>query len=137
MKNKLLEKKKYPAACEYCKNGRLSPDEQTVLCVKKGLVAPDGKCMRYSYDPLKRRPKKPLMVQKADPSEFDLSIDTPEIPSSAVQSFFKEPEQEPIPEPVPEPVSEPEPESAPEPVQNTKSDPFFEPVKLFDENSDI
>ena len=72
MKSKLLEKKKYPAACEYCKNGRLSPDEQMVLCIKKGLVAPDGKCRKYSYDPLKRRPKKPLIVQQADPSEFEL-----------------------------------------------------------------
>ncbi len=72
MKNKLLEKKKYPAACEYCKHGRLSPDKESVLCIKKGLVAPDGKCMRYSYDPLKRRPKKPPMLQQADPSEFEL-----------------------------------------------------------------
>ncbi len=72
MKSKLLEKKKYPAACEYCKHGRLSPDEQTVLCIKKGLVAPDGKCRKYSYDPLKRRPKKPLIIQQANPAEFEL-----------------------------------------------------------------
>ncbi len=38
MKSKLLEKKKYPAACEYCKHGRLSPDEKSVLCIKKGIV---------------------------------------------------------------------------------------------------
>lgn len=72
MKSKLLEKNKYPAVCENCKHGRLSPDEESVLCVKKGLVAPYDKCRRYSYDPLKRRPKKPLMVQQADPSEFEL-----------------------------------------------------------------
>ena len=75
MKSKLLEKKKYPAVCEHCKHGRLSPDEQSVLCIKKGIVAPDFKCRKYTYDPLKRRPKKPLLVQRADPSEFDLSID--------------------------------------------------------------
>jgi len=72
MKRKLLEKKKYPAVCENCVNGRLSPDEKSVLCIKKGIVAPDGKCIRYSYDPLKRRPKKPLIVAQADPSEFEL-----------------------------------------------------------------
>lgn len=72
MKNKLLEKKKYPPACEYCKHGRLSPDEESVLCVKKGIVETDSKCIRFSYDPLKRRPKKKLLVEKADPSEFEL-----------------------------------------------------------------
>ena len=72
MKRKLTEKKKYAAVCENCLHGRLSPDEETVLCIKKGIVQPDGTCRRYSYDPLKRRPKKPLIVQQADPSEFEL-----------------------------------------------------------------
>ena len=72
MKNKLLEKKKYLAACEHCKHGRLSPDEQSVLCVKNGIVELDDKCRRYSYDPLKRRPKKPLLINRADPSDFEL-----------------------------------------------------------------
>lgn len=72
MKSKLLEKKKYPAACEYCKHGRLSPDEKSVLCIKKGIVELDGKCRRYAYDPLKRRPKKPLLIEKANPSDFEL-----------------------------------------------------------------
>lgn len=72
MKNKLLEKKKYPAVCECCKHGRLSPDEKSVLCIKKGIVELDAKCRRYVYDPLKRRPKKPLLISKADPSDFEL-----------------------------------------------------------------
>ena len=72
MKSKLLEKNKYPEICENCKHGRLSPDEESVLCIKKGIVALDGKCRRYSYDPLKRKPKKPLLVQQADPSDFEL-----------------------------------------------------------------
>ena len=72
MKKKLTEKKKYAAVCENCLHGRLSPDEQTVLCVKKGIVQPDGTCRRYSYDPLKRRPKKPLLIEQADPSDLTL-----------------------------------------------------------------
>ena len=72
MRKKLFEKKKYPPMCEHCVHGRLSPDEQSVLCIKKGIVETDGKCGRYLYDPLKRRPKKPLMIEKADPSEFEL-----------------------------------------------------------------
>ena len=72
VKRKLTEKKKYASVCENCLHGRLSPDEETVLCIKKGIVQPDGTCRRYSYDPLKRRPKKPLLIEQADPSEFTL-----------------------------------------------------------------
>ncbi len=72
MRKKLFEKKKYPPMCGHCVHGRLSPDEQSVLCIKKGIVETDGKCAKYSYDPLKRKPKKPLMIEKADPSEFEL-----------------------------------------------------------------
>lgn len=72
MKKKLTDKKKYAAVCENCLHGRLSPDGETVLCIKKGIVQPDGTCRRYSYDPLKRQPKKPLLIEHADPSEFTL-----------------------------------------------------------------
>lgn len=72
MKKNLVEKKKYPKVCESCLHGRLSPDEESVLCIKKGIVAPDDRCRKYSYDPLKRRPQKPLIVEQADPSEFTL-----------------------------------------------------------------
>lgn len=72
MKKKLFEKKKYPAVCESCIHGRISPDESSVLCIKKGIVELGGKCRSYSYDPLKRKPKKPLIIERADPSEFEL-----------------------------------------------------------------
>lgn len=72
MKRKLLEKKKYPSVCETCLHGRLSPDGQNVLCIKKGIVETDGKCRKYSYDPLKRIPKKPLLVERANPSDFEI-----------------------------------------------------------------
>ena len=74
MKSKLLNKNAYEAVCRNCKHGRLSPDGETVLCVKKGLVEPDGKCRRYSYDPLKRVPRKAPVLMTADPSDFDLNI---------------------------------------------------------------
>lgn len=72
MKRKLLEKKKYPSVCETCLHGRLSPDGRNVLCVKKGIVETDGKCRKYSYDPLKRIPKKPLLVEQANPKDFEI-----------------------------------------------------------------
>ena len=138
MKNKLLEKKKYPAACEYCKHGRLSPDEQSVLCIKKGLVAPDGKCLRYSYDPLKRRPKKPPMLQQADPSDFDLNIDSHEPVAPPAQFVHKNPKPVSEPETEPkcekEPAEEPKKDSAPAPDKSEKTNPYFEPVHIFSED---
>ena len=72
MKSKLLNKDAYEAICRNCKHGRLSPDESSVLCIKKGIVETDGKFRKYSYDPLKRRPQKPLIIERANPSEFEL-----------------------------------------------------------------
>lgn len=72
MKRKLLNKKKYPPSCRHCRHGRLAPDENSVLCIKKGIVDKDGKCRSYSYDPLKRIPQKPPEPPKADPSDFEL-----------------------------------------------------------------
>lgn len=74
MKSKLLNKNAYEAVCRNCKNGRLSPDGENVLCVKKGIVDPDGKCRRYSYDPLKRVPRRMPAVREVNPEDFDLNI---------------------------------------------------------------
>ena len=72
MKKKLINKGQYEDACKNCRFGRLNPDSSAVLCTKKGIVDPDGKCFRYSYDPLKRIPEKPLTVASADPEDFVL-----------------------------------------------------------------
>ena len=37
MKSKLLNKNAYEAICRNCRHGRLSPEGDTVLCVKKGI----------------------------------------------------------------------------------------------------
>ncbi len=70
MKSKLFNKNAYEAVCRNCKNGRLNPEGESVLCVKKGIVDPDGKCRRYSYDPLKRVPRRKLVVSEANPEDF-------------------------------------------------------------------
>lgn len=72
MKRKLLNKKKYPPSCSYCRHGKLAPDGEAVLCIKKGIVPADEKCHSYSYDPLKRVPKKPPELEHANPSDFEL-----------------------------------------------------------------
>lgn len=92
MKSKLLNKDAYEAICRNCKHGRLSPEGDTVLCVKKGIVDPDGSCRRYSYDPLKRVPRKMPAVREANPEDFDLSIDIdlPEKPRNEIPAVVEE-----------------------------------------------
>ena len=47
-------------SCRYCTYGMASSDEQTILCPKKGVVTYEYACRRFQYDPLKRKPKKPI-----------------------------------------------------------------------------
>ncbi len=45
--------------CEYCQRGAQLGDGQ-VLCVRKGVVASEGHCRRFKYDPLRRTPPMPV-----------------------------------------------------------------------------
>ena len=58
--------------CEYCKYGRLTADKGTVLCAKKGPVAPDYHCRKYKYDILKREPRKANPIEPINPDDFKL-----------------------------------------------------------------
>ena len=123
MKSKLLNKNAYEAVCRNCKHGRLSPEGDAVLCVKKGIVDPDWSCRRYSYDPLKRVPRKMPAVREANPEDFDLNagVDIPkkiigippesveeEVTAETVEDVSAEAEKEEIlvAEETPEPVAE-------------------------------
>lgn len=69
---KLFNFTKTPA-CEYCRHGRLSPDDKMILCVKKGIMMPNSSCASFKYDPLLRKPKPKSRIFK-DYSEDDFSI---------------------------------------------------------------
>ena len=69
---KLLNKKSISPSCSYCEYGKLSPDGETVLCKKKGIVEKDFSCRKFSYDVLKRQPKRPLPLQKFNEEDFSL-----------------------------------------------------------------
>lgn len=65
--------KNHKPACGYCRHGRLSPDKDSVLCVKKGIMQPDSSCFSFKYDPLKRRPgRKPVINTDFSPEDFKL-----------------------------------------------------------------
>ncbi|MBO4341758.1 MAG: hypothetical protein IJJ61_03265 [Clostridia bacterium] len=72
MRNKVLNKKKYPPMCDYCRFGRPSPDGENILCEKKGIKEKGEKCRAYKYDPLKRVPLNQPALADVDPSDFEL-----------------------------------------------------------------
>ena len=69
---KLLNKKEISPSCSYCAYGKLSPDGETVLCKKKGVVEKDFACRKFQYDVLKRQPKRPIELEKYNPEDFSL-----------------------------------------------------------------
>lgn len=54
----MLFEKKIDPRCAYCRKGA-SIGEDSVLCIRKGLVSPDWHCRSFRYDPLKRVPPRP------------------------------------------------------------------------------
>ena len=60
--------------CEYCAWGSRAADGKRVLCNKRGIMEPLGKCRRFSYDPLKRIPPRPVKLDTAGLREEDFQI---------------------------------------------------------------
>ena len=58
--------------CEYCANGRPSPDGVNVLCKKMGVVSRDFHCKRFKYDIMKRVPKRAPELQSFEEEDFSL-----------------------------------------------------------------
>lgn len=69
----MLFRKKIQRSCSYCTYGTKIDDEQ-VLCMKKGVVAVDGKCRKFQYDPCKRIPVKPKALDFSKYDEQDYSL---------------------------------------------------------------
>ena len=59
-------------SCSYCRYGKYNSTRDIILCVKKGVVEPYYSCKSFKYNPLKRKPARPLLVEKFDISDFDL-----------------------------------------------------------------
>lgn len=72
MKNKLFNKNEISPSCSYCEYGKLSPDGESVLCIKKGVMEKNDFCKKFSYDILKRQPKRPQALSKFSEDDFSL-----------------------------------------------------------------
>ena len=69
----MLFRKKIERSCMYCALGT-KLDDESVLCRKKGVVAIDGKCHRFRYDPCKRVPVKMKALDLSKYKEDDFSL---------------------------------------------------------------
>ncbi len=71
----MLFRKKITKSCMYCTHGT-KIDEETVLCIKKGLVlnAPTKKCRRFLYDPCKRIPARQKAIDFIQYDNQDFSL---------------------------------------------------------------
>ena len=69
----MLFRKKIEPSCSYCVYAANLANEQ-ILCSKKGVVSPDGKCVRFRYDPIKRIPVKPKALDFSKYNDEDFSL---------------------------------------------------------------
>lgn len=61
-----------PPACQYCEKAMKIMENQ-VLCLKKGVVPLDYSCRKYSYDPTKRIPQRPVQLDDFQAQDFSIT----------------------------------------------------------------
>lgn len=72
MKKKLMNLKSIEKICANCAYGRHTPDEDGVLCEKKGVMLKTSSCKSFKYDPLNRIPARPMSLGNYSAEEFEL-----------------------------------------------------------------
>ena len=66
--------KKIEPRCAYCEKGATLSIE-SVMCIKKGVVAASGSCRSFRYDPLKRVPPRPAPPDFSKLKDEDFSLE--------------------------------------------------------------
>lgn len=69
----MLFRKKTDRCCGLCIHATF-PDEDTLVCSKKGQRQYDDKCIQFSYDPCKRMPAKAKALDTEKYAEYDYSL---------------------------------------------------------------
>jgi hypothetical protein len=69
MASEKLFGKRVKPACEYCELST-ARTEQGIICPRGGVVAPNHSCRKYTYDPTKRIPPRPLPLGKYNAEDF-------------------------------------------------------------------
>lgn len=57
-------------ACKYCSLGK-AIDNDRIACSKFGEVKPYDSCKKFDYSPLKRVPKKEILLANSDVNNID------------------------------------------------------------------
>lgn len=70
----MLFQKKIEPRCAYCAKGA-TLEEGRILCAKKGVVPPDGRCAAFQYDPFRRVPPKPASLDTSKLRDEDFRLD--------------------------------------------------------------
>ena len=69
----MLFEKTMDPRCSYCsRSARL--DDETVMCIKKGVVPAGYHCRGFQYDPLKRVPPRPAAPDFSRLKDEDFSL---------------------------------------------------------------
>lgn len=71
----MLFKKDIEPSCTYCRYGRPLGNNE-IGCIKLGIVSVDGRCKRFAYNPLARKPTMhlPLNKDRYDEKQFSLEV---------------------------------------------------------------
>ncbi len=69
----MLFRKHVEPRCGYCRHGH-AIDQGQVVCPKKGIMSEAAHCRGFRYDPLRRTPPRPLLVDftKYDGKDYSL-----------------------------------------------------------------
>lgn len=59
--------------CGYCRHAAAA-EPGTVICRKRGIMPENGSCRRFSYDPLRRTPPKPISPNFTKYDDRDYSL---------------------------------------------------------------
>lgn len=69
----MLFRKSIEPRCAYCHRGA-NLENGEVICVKKGIVSEGHHCRHFIYDPLKRKPPMPAVLDTSKLDEEDFSL---------------------------------------------------------------
>ena len=69
----MLFRKDIEPSCLYCAFSHQISETQAA-CEKKGVVELSGSCRRFRYDPLKRTPPRPAVLDTSRLTEEDFSL---------------------------------------------------------------
>lgn len=69
----MLFRKNIDRYCEYCQHAG-NAGENRMICAKRGIVSPHDQCRSFTYDPLKRTPKRAKAPDFAALSDRDYSL---------------------------------------------------------------